>query len=449
MSGNAMRNPDPDCDVMILGAGVSGLAAARALAGAGLRIRVLEARNRIGGRILTHRDSLLRYPIELGAEFIHGHPRETLDLVEENGLTRFDVMDAHLRATANGPKQADEFWGRIQNVMARLNTKGPDRSFAEFLRSELDLDPDTRDLAQAFVEGFHAADARYISEQGLADAEQATDDQTGAEESSRLFEGYDEIPKALLRGQPLKTTALHLNTVAREIHWRKGRVDVVTESASGAAIPRNFSAPKLLVTLPWGVLQASPNEPASVRFDPEPYGLREARTAIRMGSALRIVLQFRERFWESLTDEPISYLHGDSRALLPTWWTPMPSRAPLFVGWAGGPKAETLSQMSEARIIESATETLGSLLGITGREVKKHLQSWHFHDWQNDPFARGAYSYLAVGGTEAAKHLSEPADGTLFFAGEATRMGSTRGTVDGAIASGYRAAAQIMEAMLG
>lgn len=439
-----MKNQDAECDVLIIGAGVSGLAAARVLCDAGLRVRILEGRDRIGGRVFTWRDPVMRYPVELGAEFIHGHPRETLDLVEEQGLTRFDVMDTHHRPTSTGLKKVDGFWERIENVMARLNTSGPDRSFADFLRSELDLEQETRDLAQSFVEGFHAADARFISEQGLANAEQASDGEEGAAESSRLFEGYDEIPKALLRSLPATRSSLHLNTIAREVHWRRGRVDVVTESSSGATGPRNHSAPRALVTVPWGVLQASSSERGALRFDPEPQTLRDARTAIKMGNSTRVVLHFRQRFWDEFTEEPIGFLHGDSRMLLPTWWTPMPSRAPLFVGWAGGPKADALSQMGESRVIEAATETLGQLLGCGSREVKRHLQNWHVHDWMNDPFARGSYSYLAVGGTEAATRISEPVDGTLFFGGEATQMGATRGTVDGAIASGRRAAEQIL-----
>jgi monoamine oxidase len=91
---------------------------------------------------------------------------------------------------------------------------------------------------------------------------------------------------------------------------------------------------------------------------------------------------------------------------------------------------------------------LAKLLSCTRGEVSRHLQSWHYHDWLNDPFARGAYSYVAVGGEEAALGLSSPVEGTIYFAGEATQNGASRGTVHGAIASGYRAADQILSELL-
>jgi monoamine oxidase len=450
--GGPASGSDANVDILIIGAGVSGLAAARKLCDAGLYVKIIEARGRIGGRIFTHHDPLSALPFELGAEFIHGKPRETLELLEHAGLGTYHACDSHFHLSPGGPKKADSLFAEISEVFEKLRSDGTDRSFADFLKSQPGLKPELRDLATAYVEGFHASDARLISEHALAFAEKKEPDQTDqeADVSLRPYQGYDRIPQLLYQALSPQRSSLHLNTVVREIHWRPKRVDVLAALREGAG-PRQYSAPRALITLPWGVLHAhhiTGNPTSTVRLLPEPATFSAAATAVRMGAAIRIVLNFRERFWDHFLKENIGYLHGDSSCALPVWWSPLPSRAPVWTGWVGGPKAEALGQLDEGRILDKAIESLAKLLSCTRGEVSRHLQSWHYHDWLNDPFARGAYSYVAVGGEEAALGLSSPVEGTIYFAGEATQNGASRGTVHGAIASGYRAADQILSELL-
>ena len=115
----------------------------------------------------------------------------------------------------------------------------------------------------------------------------------------------------------------------------------------------------------------------------------------------------------------------------------------MITAWAGGPAAEKLERLPREGIVARALETLAAILEVRPERVKRFLAGWHAHDWTADPFARGAYSYAAVGGASAADALARPAGGTLFFAGEATEKDQS-GTVPGAVASGRRAARQIL-----
>jgi len=176
-------------DVLVVGAGAAGLAAARALHERGLTVRVLEARERMGGRILTLRDPASPAPLELGAEFVHGDAPLTRRLLAAAGAELVPVEALSWEA-ADGRVEPSGSWERIERVLGRLETcAGPDRSFLEFLRSEPGLDPLDAQAALGFVEGFYAADGGRISQRALAEAGGAG----AALDSLRLPGGYDAL----------------------------------------------------------------------------------------------------------------------------------------------------------------------------------------------------------------------------------------------------------------
>jgi monoamine oxidase len=167
----------------------------------------------------------------------------------------------------------------------------------------------------------------------------------------------------------------------------------------------------------------------------------------------KVVLRFREAFWDepSFVAERLGRKNGDAprpdylhdpRADFPTWWTPSPARVPVLVGWAGASEAERLSRLSPRAVLARSLDSLSGVLGVPQRALEERLDGWLEHDWQADPWSRGAYSYVAVGGQDAPRALARPLAGTLFFAGEATDAADI-GTVAGAIASGRRAARQL------
>ena len=430
--------------VIVLGAGVSGLAAAAELAGHGFEVQLIEARGRIGGRIHTVRDPALSVPIELGAEFVHGKPEETFEVAGAAGLALYDVLDRHHRPGQKGLECFEGFWDRVGDVMEDLDDeREPDRSAAAYLEEKRGKFPDEDwRMALAFIEGFHGADPKTLSERGLAISEQATGD-ADASQAFRVFDGYDRVPTRVFNRIPHPTRSVFLNRMAREVRWKKGHVEVDTIHAVDG-VAETFTAEKIVVTLPLGVLKAPADEPGSLRISPEPPAYRAAIDSLRMGHALRLILRFRTRVWESVTEDPVGYLHAEPDAPFPTWWTSMPVRAPLITAWAGGPKAEGLAKLPEKELVRLALETLSKILSKPVDELRRELQAHYYHDWLHDPFCRGAYSYISVDGVGPASRFSEPIEETLYFAGEATQMKSTRATVDGAMATGLEAAQKIL-----
>jgi len=159
--------------VVVVGAGVAGLAAARRLAERGVSVLVLEARDRIGGRILTVRDERLPVPVELGAEFIHGSADEVTEIARNERLAVCDIHGERWRANRGtlAPMDDDDFWTRLNGVMRHLDARRtPDRSFADFLAAKPGGRAHAHDrrLALEFVQGFHAADATRLSERSIA-----------------------------------------------------------------------------------------------------------------------------------------------------------------------------------------------------------------------------------------------------------------------------------------
>jgi monoamine oxidase len=172
-----------------------------------------------------------------------------------------------------------------------------------------------------------------------------------------------------------------------------------------------------------------------------------------MGAVTKIVLRFRERFWErngfSIQPTggrlpPLGFLHSHDE-YFPTWWTHLPVRAPILTGWAGGPAAERLALRGEEFVVGRALDSLSHMLGLGREWLADLLAAWYTFDWQADPYARGAYSYIPTGGLDAQRMLGEPVEGTLFFAGEATDLDGQNGTVHGAMASGRRAAGEVIQ----
>jgi monoamine oxidase len=215
---------------------------------------------------------------------------------------------------------------------------------------------------------------------------------------------------------------------------------VLLEAGGNAGI-RHYQAPHAILTLPLGVLQA-----AAVTFDPP---LREFEAHVRhmaMGPVLRLTLLFDRRFWVEQAPDLSFLLARDTP--FPTWWTPHPNEAPMLTAWIGGATAYSrtaaLRSAGAPALLEAALNSLATIFRLPPAQLGTMLQSIHWHDWQADEYSRGAYSYATVGAVDVSRQLATPIDGTLFFAGEHTDVEGQWGTVQGALASGERAAAQVL-----
>jgi monoamine oxidase len=193
-------------------------------------------------------------------------------------------------------------------------------------------------------------------------------------------------------------------------------------------------------------LQADPRDHGAILFDPDPTVIRRAIQQLAMGDVVRVTLRFRTSFWES-DDElaNLSFLHAPD-APLPTWWTQSPVRAPVVTAWAGGPRAANYLGREPCAIVSAALDAMATAFQIKRSGIAEELAGWRYHNWRNDPFSRGAYSYIPAGALHAVAALTRPVEDTLFFAGEASDGAGHWGTVHGAIRSAERAATQILAA---
>jgi monoamine oxidase len=227
------------------------------------------------------------------------------------------------------------------------------------------------------------------------------------------------------------------------VRWAKGAVEV-----AGTFIGKPFraSAARAIITLPLGVLQLPPNAPGAVRFNPPLTEKEIAFLGLASGPVIKVTLRFAHPFWEALDSgryRDAAFFHSQ-KADFPTFWTQMPLRAPLLVAWAGGPRAlRVANNAAPEEVVERAVAALQALFGKRCN-VAQELEAAYYHDWQQDPFARGAYSYVTVGGDNARRLLATPIANTLFFAGEATDTEGEAATVAGALQSGARAAREVL-----
>jgi monoamine oxidase len=185
----------------------------------------------------------------------------------------------------------------------------------------------------------------------------------------------------------------------------------------------------------------------SIVFSPVLPEKQNACSFLEMGPAVRVSLCFCEKFWErdpEMTD--LGFLFTDDPQF-PTWWTSNPLPYPILTGWAAGGFAVAHSGQSRSEIVHSAVQALGRIMSVDVRSLGQQMTSAFTHDWQSDPFSRGAYSYAAVGGIAAAEELAAPVEETLYFAGEATNCDGYNGTVHGAIATGWRAAQELLQSL--
>ncbi len=415
-------------DVVIVGAGAAGLAAAAELKSAGKSVRVLEARSRVGGRVFTHWSSS-DFPFELGAEFIHGKPDVLRDWVSEADK----VPSVWWRRSKGKRVHANQIFKNIESVFLKVKekVKDSDTSFDVACRAvEHCFEDDEIEQTRAFVAGFNGAPLDAIS----ARATTAQSPSVGNEDSAdsyRLSTGLCSVLNPFLEVLiPLKDT-IQLRTVVHAVDWAPGRV--LFRFSSPATRSGTIEAKQAVITLPIGCWDQVAFSPALDRKK------KKALAHLGMGVVHRVTLRFQTPFWERKDFRP-GYLQLPHRPFV-TFWTGRPWDEPRFVCWSGG--SQTLGVRKDR--IAHALECLALALGCSTDKIQTELVEAHYHDWSKDPFSKGAYSFLRVGGAGANADLAEPVERTLFFAGEACHSGDRTGTVDGAIETGLKAARDLLE----
>ncbi|HEU5098766.1 MAG TPA: NAD(P)/FAD-dependent oxidoreductase, partial [Roseiflexaceae bacterium] len=327
-----------DVDVLVIGAGAAGLAAAQALASAGRRVIVLEARNRIGGRVWTDR-TFARIPIERGAEFIHGAQADSWALVRRAGLrTESFSRWQGRRIVTEESRLAGEELLHARPDLQRLFTleqqlaeyQGPECSLADWLASN-GYSPLAAHIADMRLAHSNCATPATLSVAELAHELRMADKGPG---DFHILDGYDRVLEQLAEGLDI-----HLGTAATKIQWAQDGVHVKTragEASSAAHLltdspTHTFQARHAVVTLPLALLKAG-----AVAFDPPlPEPKQQAIDALAMAPAMKLLLRFEEPFWNA----EMTFLTG--REPVPVWWT-VRRDEPLLTGFITGPRAARL-----------------------------------------------------------------------------------------------------------
>jgi monoamine oxidase len=414
-------------DTLIVGAGAAGLAAAAALHSAGQSVLVIEARATIGGRVRTDHSS---GPVELGAEFIHGAHAATWSVLRAHSLNATPFPDAERPATSriclvhdDAGQLIDAPAGFAARIDAQFSALGSyacsdDISVAEYARRI--ATPDNRKalhFALERMERFEGADTARLSATLLAAERHAN--QSGWDDF-RMPAGYDSVIHALAHGLNIRTS-----TPAEHIDWNAQGVVVTTELGEA------LRARRAVIAAPHSQLQRE-----RITFTPAlPGWKRSAIAAIDMGPVLKIVLRFTRAVWPRFT---FCTTEGTPQI----FWEAIHSRTPVLLAYSGGPPARAISEAGEAAAIENALQQLERIFGPAARPA---FDSGALVNWPVEPFVEGGYTYPTLGSAGAREALARPVDGVLHFAGEATAMNGHYATVHGAIESGWRAAADILE----
>ncbi len=418
--------------IAVIGAGLAGLAAARELHGQGYEVVVVEARDRIGGRIWTS-TKWSDMPLDFGATWIHGIQGNPLtDLAEQikakRLTTSYDRTETY--NTLGQPlSQAEEvrmedLRKKVFGTLEKAQDEDADvsiRQVIEPLMHQFDKSSEAyrfiNFILSGEIEQEYSGSAAKLSAQWYDSAKEFDGD------DALFVQGFRVIPEFLAQGLNIE-----LGQVVKEIQWHQSPVRVITQKTE-------FTADCVLVTLPLGVLQAG-----NVRFTPElPRNKQNAIAKLGMGVLNKCYLRFPKVFWPADVDwlEYVSERHGEW-----TEWVSFKRAAnmPILLGFNAADRGREMEGWSDRQIVASAMETLRK---IYGRGIPEPTD-YQITRWATDPFSLGSYSYNPVGAVpKMRQELAAPLEKSGFFAGEASNQ-DYFGTASGAYLSGLRAAKEIL-----
>ena len=413
-------------DIIIIGAGASGLTAMRDLAEAGYHVCILEAAEIPGGRIATIKEGFQNF-VEAGAEFIHGKLPHTFQLLKEAGLSS-EGVEGKMIGIQNGKWQTEEHDERWDEFMKQLNKLKTDITILQFLEEHFSKPGyiHLRQAVQRFSEGFDLADISKASILSIRDEWKNIE-----KKQYRIKGGYSQLIDHLVKRCRQLNTEFHFNTCVNKIEYENETVTIHTTGN------KKFQARRAIITVSAGILQSG-----SIQFKP---GLSEHAVAIQglgFGTVIKFLLEFKTCFWKEFNDET-GFLLTDEE--IPTWWTQLPAESNLLTGWLGGPNATKKVFETETSLLNTALLSLSSIFQVPPAMLKEELTNYKIINWLNQPYIKGGYSYNTLHSEQAINVLSMPVDDTIYFAGEAISKSESLGTVESALQSGHDTAAMLIK----
>ncbi|MEI9864903.1 MAG: NAD(P)/FAD-dependent oxidoreductase [Limisphaerales bacterium] len=346
--------------VVVIGGGAAGLSAASSLVRMGCQVTLLEAKERLGGRIHTITDGNLT--IELGAEFLHGESQTITNAIKAAGLSTHYIREDY-QIFDDGHFKHVNLLKEIDKIIHQINIRERDCSFEEFLDAQT-LNITNRERAIGFVEGFHAAHPGDIGAHSLRRGEYAAEKMPSTKQG-RINEGYGSLIDFLEREIRAHGGELLTGAVVEKVRWQPGQVEVTFHHDERQVV---IEADAVVTTLPLGVLKAG-----TVEFQPGLNVKREAIEQLRFGNVIKVVFEFRERWWPDF-----GFLVAPDE-LLPTWWTD--PRGPVLTGWAGGPKADLLLKYSPKQLEQFGLKTLALLFPAQAEKMAGQFLCARTFNW--------------------------------------------------------------------
>ena len=420
--------------IIIVGGGAAGLMAAYELSKQNkYKIIVLEAAERLGGRMHTYTDDLFSMPVELGAEFVHGDLPLTLSLLKQAEINYYKI-NGNMSYVEKGlfikEKDEDKYWN---DVMKQMKALKKDMPLSEFLISFFNDDKyeKTRQSVKGFAEGFDLADVSKASTCSLYNEWIHEEDA-----QYRIDGGYIQLINYLVSECKKSDCIFLTDCCVKKINWSKGEVNVLTMCS------RFFKGDKIIIAVPLSVLQVDKNDMNYIEFAPEINHHLNAAKNIGFGAVIKIIIEFNEVFWQSKKKD-VCFIQTNEK--ISFWWTQLPNEKAILTGWLGGPKALELKDVTDEELIAISLQSLSSAFNINIDKLKEKVKAQQVLNWANIKHIHGGYSYNLVGSMEAKKLLQQPINETIFFAGEAIYEGKSEGTVEAALISGKQAVSRLMQ----
>lgn len=405
--------------------------AARKLSETGKKVIVIEARNRIGGRIFSLPKNEFGFLVEAGAEFVHGDAPITKQLIKEIGLT-YIPEEGEIWSARSGELRKEPFSQTSDELTKKLKELKVDISISDFLDQNFGgkENEGLRNSIIKVVEGYDAADPKLISTFAVRDEWLGTNEW----KDGKIKEGYGPMLDYLEQECKNAGVEFILNTKVKSVEHHEGYVAVTALTEEKEV---KFEADKIIITVPLPIYK-------EIEFNPPITEKLELASKIGFGSVIKIAIKFKNRWWlnaRGVNLENLAFLLCDEKFM--TWWTQYPEKNPLLVAWMAGPDATKYKDASDDELLDMAILSLSNVFKIDKKNIVDGIVMSKVYNWPADPFTRGAYSYYKVETMGAPEKLAEPINNTVFFAGEALYSGDAVATVEGAFGSGMEVVEKI------